>query len=325
MRTKRNLVFAIFLMLFQHNAMCQKLKIGDKAPDFETVDTNGDTIKLSNYKGQKVLIAFFRYAGCPVCNSRVHELIEDYDSFSSKGYKIIAIYESTNSTLKEYLSETPVPFAVIGDPTLILYKKYRVEKSFRKMVGSAFKKQPKEARKKGQRLFSKKYKRDGNLTRLPADFIVDENGILKMSLVDPSTSYLQNKTIEITLNGNYTIQTADSGINIVSTGTGTTTLNFNPRKGFAQDVILENTSLSSEELDKNLTENIIYPNPSHSKVYFENMLVKSEVLIYNLTGQLIKKTIIEQQENTPYIEVSDLPNGIYFLQNENLIYKLIKN
>lgn len=179
MFTKRGLVFVIFLMLFQNITLSQKLKIGNKAPDFETTDTNGNIIKLSNYKGQKVLIAFFRYAGCPVCNFRVQELIENYDSISSKGYKIIAIYESNNTTLNEYLSDTPVPFTVIGDPKLKLYKEYSVEKSFWKMAGSAFKKQPKSAMRKGNKLFKKKYARDGNLTRLPADFVVDENGILK--------------------------------------------------------------------------------------------------------------------------------------------------
>ena len=106
MLTKKCVAFAVFLMLCQNIALCQKLKIGDKAPDFETIDANGDTIKLSNYRGQKVLVAFFRYAGCPVCNSRVHDLIQNYDSISSKGYKIIAIYESNNSILKEYLLET---------------------------------------------------------------------------------------------------------------------------------------------------------------------------------------------------------------------------
>lgn len=178
MKIKKSTIVLILLMLFQNITFSQKLKVGDKAPNFEVIDTNGDSIKLSQYKGQKVMVAFFRYASCPVCNFRIHELIENYDSITSKGYKIIAIYESNNTTLKDYLTETPVPFIVIGDPELKLYKEYRLEKSFWKMLGSVFKKQPKEAMKKGKKLFSKKYKRDGNLTRLPGDFIVDENGIL---------------------------------------------------------------------------------------------------------------------------------------------------
>lgn len=180
MSIERNLKYIPFvlLLLFQNTITSQKLKVGEKAPNFEAVDTNGEIIKLSNYKGQKVFIAFFRYAGCPVCNFRIHELIENYDSISSKGYKIIAIYESNNDTLREYIKETPIPFTVIGNPNLRLYKEYRVEKSFWKMLGSAFKKQPKEAMKKGNKQFSKKYKRDGHLNRIPADFLIDEKGLL---------------------------------------------------------------------------------------------------------------------------------------------------
>lgn len=174
----KQITLIIVLLLFNHVAMGQRLKIGDRAPIFETVDTKGDTIKLENYKGHKIILAFFRYASCPVCNYRVHELMENYDQITSKDYKIIAIYESSNSTLDEYLSETPLPFTVIGDPTLKLYKAYRVEKSFWKMVTSAFKHQPMEAMRKGNKLFSKKQKRDGNRARVPADFIIDENGVI---------------------------------------------------------------------------------------------------------------------------------------------------
>lgn len=180
MSIERNLKYIPFvlLLLFQNTITSQKLKVGEKAPNFEAVDTNGEIIKLSSYKGQKVFIAFFRYAGCPVCNFRIHELIENYDSIRSKGYKIVAIYESNNDTLREYIKETPIPFTVIGNPNLRLYKEYRVEKSFWKMLGSAFKKQPKEAMKKGNKQFSKKYKRDGHLNRIPADFLIDEKGLL---------------------------------------------------------------------------------------------------------------------------------------------------
>jgi peroxiredoxin Q/BCP len=36
-----------------------KLKIGDKAPDFKTVDQNGQSISLSDYKGKKVILYFY--------------------------------------------------------------------------------------------------------------------------------------------------------------------------------------------------------------------------------------------------------------------------
>lgn len=38
------------------------LGIGDEAPDFELLDSNGNRVKLSSFKGQKVLLSFARFA-----------------------------------------------------------------------------------------------------------------------------------------------------------------------------------------------------------------------------------------------------------------------
>ena len=38
------------------------LGIGDEAPDFELVDSNGNRVRLSSFKGQKVLLSFARFA-----------------------------------------------------------------------------------------------------------------------------------------------------------------------------------------------------------------------------------------------------------------------
>ena len=40
------------------------LKIGDNAPDFECVDNNGDIIKLTDYKGKKLVIFLTDYFNC---------------------------------------------------------------------------------------------------------------------------------------------------------------------------------------------------------------------------------------------------------------------
>lgn len=157
-----------------------QLTQGQIAPLFTVTDTSGDSVQLTDYRSKKVLLAFFRYAGCPVCNFRVHELIEKYPQLKEKGYEVIAVFESSNTTLSQYIADTNIPFKVIGDPSLALYTKYSVEKSMNKMMGSAFNKKTKRAMKDGADLFeNKKYKRDGTLTRIPADFIIDEQGVVQ--------------------------------------------------------------------------------------------------------------------------------------------------
>lgn len=169
--------YAVLVLLFISNAVsAQKLKQGDDAPDFKVQDVQGQTIELKNFEGQKVWLAFFRYAGCPVCNARVHELMENYYSIKAKGYTIIAIFESENKILLQYLDDSFVPFYLVGNPDLGLYKRYGVEKSFLKILASGLKSQTMKVAREGEALYKgKKYKRDGGLTRLPADIIIDEH------------------------------------------------------------------------------------------------------------------------------------------------------
>lgn len=157
----------------------QKIKEGQVAPTFVVVDSKGDTINLEKHKGKKVFLAFFRYASCPVCNFRMNEIIQNYEAIQAKGYEFIAVFESNNQTLQQYLTETQVPFPIVGDPELNLYKKYGVQKSFWRMVGSMFNKKTRSNLKEGKVLVKgKNLKRDGQMSRIPADFLIDENGIV---------------------------------------------------------------------------------------------------------------------------------------------------
>jgi thioredoxin-dependent peroxiredoxin len=177
---KTILIFVLFVNSFLMNS--QQLEANQIAPLFTTKDSKGDSINIENYKGKKVFLAFFRYASCPVCNFRMNEIIQNYEALQSKGYVFIAVFESNNETLQEYLKDSEVPFPIIGDPELVLYKKYGVKKSFWQMIGSVFNKETKSHLKQGKVFVKgKKIKRDGTMSRIPADFIIDENGIISIA------------------------------------------------------------------------------------------------------------------------------------------------
>jgi thioredoxin-dependent peroxiredoxin len=162
--------------------MAKKLKINDKAPEIGMISAQGNTIKLENLTGKTVLLTFFRFAGCPVCNFRMHEIIENYNQLKALNIEVIAIFESGNEMLRAYLIDSLVPFPLIGDTNLTLYKKYATDKSVFKMISTLFKKKTKKEMKLGELLFNgKKYKQDGSMLRIPADFIIDENGIIKIA------------------------------------------------------------------------------------------------------------------------------------------------
>jgi thioredoxin-dependent peroxiredoxin len=178
----KNKLSTLLLTILTTSIMAQKLKSNDKAPVFELQSAQGKAINLTDYKDKTVLLIFFRFAGCPVCNFQMHSLIENYPKLQAQNTEVIAVFESSNETLATYISDAGVPFPVIGNPDLSLYKKYSVGKSLGKMMRTMFKKEPKQQMKQGEEMFGgKKYKKDGSMTRIPADFIIKPSGNIKVA------------------------------------------------------------------------------------------------------------------------------------------------
>lgn len=191
-------ILVIISILHSISGFSQQIKEGQVAPTFVVVDSKGDTINIEKYNRKKVFLAFFRYASCPVCNFRMNEIIQNYDAIQAKGYEFIAVFESNSTTLQQYLTETQVPFPIVGDPDLVLYKKYGVQKSFGRMVGSLFNKKTRSNLKEGKVLVKgKNLKRDGQMSRIPADFLIDENGIVTKAYY--GTNIVDHLPLEIIL------------------------------------------------------------------------------------------------------------------------------
>lgn len=152
-----------------------KLKATSLAPDIHVNDVFGNTINLRNHRGQKILLSFHRFVGCPVCNLRVHAL----EQLSKEGFKVINVYESKPETMRKYLAETPFSATFIADQNAELYKYYGVQKSwFQFLIG--FLKEGAKKGMKGMKLFKGGIKGmpipDSSFSRIPADFLIDEQG-----------------------------------------------------------------------------------------------------------------------------------------------------
>ena len=167
--------FLIFSQNFQ-----RKLKAGDRIPQLVFIPVYGDSINTSKLGGKKILLTFNRYVSCPLCNFRTHELLEHYDTLKQKGLIIISVYESTKEQLSEYTKQEDVPFIMIADPEEKLYRIFKVQKSWWKSFKGLFNNYG-QKHSSGKKLFRSKYKRDGHLNRIGADFLVDENGIVQVA------------------------------------------------------------------------------------------------------------------------------------------------
>ncbi|MDF1618421.1 peroxiredoxin family protein [Petrocella sp. FN5] len=148
------------------------IKENSKANLFVAEDLFGNKISLEAYKGKKILLSFFRYASCPLCNLRVQELIRNQQLFKERGLEILAVFQSPKDSLLQYVGKQNAPFPIITDPEERLYKLYQVEASAFGMMKAMF--------KPGKFVQAAKAgfipgKGEGSKTRIPADFLIDQN------------------------------------------------------------------------------------------------------------------------------------------------------
>jgi len=156
------------------------LDINAPAPPFKLVDVFDRQIDLNAYKGKKVLIAFFRHAGCPFCNTRVHNLLKHHPELKRKGLEMIFFFESKKELLlSSHFHNEISPIPLISDPEKIWYEKYGVESSGIKSAKShvtSFFQTVFEARKKKLPVHWMAGKE--SIKTVPAEFLINKRGII---------------------------------------------------------------------------------------------------------------------------------------------------
>ena len=91
------------------------LKIGDKVPDFEGIDQNGNTIKAANYKEKKLIVYFYPKADTSGCTAEGCSLRDNYNALKTKGYEIIGVSKDPVDRQKAFHEKYSFPFPLIAD------------------------------------------------------------------------------------------------------------------------------------------------------------------------------------------------------------------
>ncbi|MBD2766840.1 redoxin domain-containing protein [Hymenobacter sp. BT664] len=157
-----------------------RLQAHQPARPFMVTDITGQPVSLTTLKGHKVLLAFMRNVGCPVCNLRMYQLVAQADYFKAHNLTVVAVYESSAENMRKYLVGQTIPFTMVANPDESLYKLYDVEVSGSKAMKSMFHGVIGKA-SEGKKLFVQPVPQDGNKTRIGAEFLLDEQGIVAVA------------------------------------------------------------------------------------------------------------------------------------------------
>lgn len=101
-----------------------KLKTGDKAPDFNATDQQGQPVSLSGLKGYKVILYFYPKDDTPGCTAEACNLRDNYSELLDKGFKVIGVSADSVKSHQKFTEKYELPFPLIPDTEKTIIKAY---------------------------------------------------------------------------------------------------------------------------------------------------------------------------------------------------------
>jgi len=118
-----------------------ELTVGQPAPDFDVTDQDGNPIKLSDFKGRKVILFFYPKDNTPGCTAEACNLRDHYDDLRTRGYEVLGVSTDSEKSHQGFIQKQNLPFQLLADTEKQIHEKYGtwVEKSMygRKYMGTA--------------------------------------------------------------------------------------------------------------------------------------------------------------------------------------------
>ncbi len=91
------------------------LKVGDKAPNFTARDQDGNTVRLSDYNGKKLVVFFYPRASTPGCTAEACNLRDHYAELQQAGYELLGVSADSEKKQSNFRNKYKFPFALIAD------------------------------------------------------------------------------------------------------------------------------------------------------------------------------------------------------------------
>lgn len=147
-----------------------KLNIGDKAPDFTAVTDQGETVKLSDYRGKRVVLYFYPKDDTSGCTKQACGFRDNYEIIEEKNAVVLGVSPDGVASHQKFRSKYDLPFTLLVDEDHAIAERYGVwgEKS----------------------MYGRKY-----MGIIRSHFIIDEDGVI----VDVKYKVSPTKSVESAL------------------------------------------------------------------------------------------------------------------------------
>lgn len=91
------------------------LKVGDKVPDFQGIDQDGNAVSYQNYAGKKLVVFFYPKASTPGCINEACDLRDNESALKAKGYELVGVSADSVARQKKFADKYELPFPLLAD------------------------------------------------------------------------------------------------------------------------------------------------------------------------------------------------------------------
>ena len=91
------------------------MEIGQRLPEILGLDQNGNEIKLSDFKGKKLVLYVYPRDSTPGCTNEACNLRDNYERFLAQGYAVVGVSTQSAESHKKFIAKYSLPFPLMAD------------------------------------------------------------------------------------------------------------------------------------------------------------------------------------------------------------------
>lgn len=154
-----------------------RITVGSRIDELTLPNFDGSEFSIEQVRGRRYLLSFFRFASCPFCNLRVHQLVKNVDQFGPD-FTVVGIFDASREELQRNAEKHQSPFPILADADNRYYRKFAVERSWLGVLKGFVLRFP-------VLLYSILVKGNlplkigGHLATMPLNLLVDEEGVVQ--------------------------------------------------------------------------------------------------------------------------------------------------
>lgn len=113
------------------------MQVGDKAPEILGKNQKGEEIKLSDFRGKKLVLYFYPKDNTSGCTAQACSLRDSYDDLQAAGYEVIGVSKDSAKSHQGFITKQDLPFQLIADTDTALNQQFGVWVE-KKMYGRSY-------------------------------------------------------------------------------------------------------------------------------------------------------------------------------------------